>query len=167
MDPNDKDNKNNRDDNYLGKLFESVLGGAMKASIVQEARENDKRIENAVVYKITQGYTVVPQQNISIMNILDSQDEMAKEMEKKQEYQRRITAMFKEFKQAIKNKSMTLEEIEAKVYSEHGVVKEEWNRDINPLDDGEFQFKVMSEDEYKTMRESYDGYEEKSEKTTK
>jgi hypothetical protein len=156
MNPQDEERSNN----YLGNLFGSLLGGS-GMYVSQEALKNDRRIENAVVYKLTKGHTEVPKSEAidSMINGTASMDQMEEAMQAKAEFQTDLKKMFKEFKDAIRRKSITLEELEYKIYSEYGVVNEEWRQKANPLDDGEFRFKEMSEEEYDMMRESYDGEE--------
>lgn len=154
---------NENENNYLNRIFDGLLGGAGN-SIVEEALKNDKRLENVIVYKLTEGYTKLPKQAKMDKMLGDNADmgQLQEIIEAKMRYQDRITDMFKEFKEAIKRKSVTLEELEEKIYSEYGVVNPDWYDRANPLEAEGFHFKEMSEEDYKIMRESYHG-EEKTE----
>lgn len=139
------------------KRFLDSLGNLDGASISQEATQNDKRIENAVVYKITKGQTEIPQQ-ASLDRLIGHNadpEQLQDIIEVKLKFQNEINVLFKEFKSAIMRGSMTLEELEEKIYSEYGVVDAEWYDRVHPLEAEGFVFKEMTEAEYKLMRESY------------
>jgi len=145
-----------------GRMTDKLFG-KKKRSASEEALINDRRIENAVLYVLTKGYTQMMDTGITAMLNAQADPEKAQEaMKKKNDYNDSITEMFKDFKNMIRVGEITLEELEEKVYADYGVVSEQFRRQANPL---EFdpEVKYMSDEDYKLMRESYDG-EEKTEK---
>lgn len=159
---NDRQDRQDRQDGQDGNFLNNIFGSMVRdASISLEAAQNDKRIENAVVYKLTKGYTHTPKQ-ASLDNFLGENvniDQLQDIMGAKLKFQEEVAVMFKEFKSAILRKSITLDELEHKVYSEYGVVNPEWYDKAHPLEADGFVFEEMSEEDYKIMRESYDGEE--------
>jgi hypothetical protein len=152
----------NKDNSFLNSLLSGIP--EQELSVSEQAMKNDKRIENAVVYKLTKGQTEIPTQ-ASMEKLMGaeagqvnqvSQEQLMDIMNVKLKFQDEITAMFKEFKSAIRRKSLTIEELEERVYSEHGVVDADWYDRSNPLlaEEG-FKFEAMSEEDYKLMRDSY------------
>lgn len=143
------------------------LFGKKEMSAEAEALANDKRIENAVMYMLTEGYTITIDTGISaLLNGQVGDPEAQREaIKKRTAYNDDITRLFKQFKNMIKTGEMTLEELENKIYAEFGVVSEQFRKQANPLEfDPEVKF--MSEKDYELMRESYGGFdgEENTEK---
>lgn len=152
-----------RDD---GGLF-GGLYGKKERSPSEEALINDKRIENAVMYVLTEGYTQMMDTGITAMLNAQADPEKAQEaMKKKNDWSEEITQMFGDFKNMIRLGEITVDELENKVYADYGVVSDKVRRIGNPL---EFdpEVKYMSEKDYVLMRESYGGHDGKEETTEK
>jgi len=132
---------------FLGSLFGGLMGGSK--NIVNEAMENDKRIENAAMYKMSAGYTKMPKIDSSVLDPHCNPEVMKKAMQQRVDFQKELRVLFRDFKSAIKRKSYTIDELEQMIYSEYGSVKE-----TEPIENlGKLSF--MSEADYKIMRESY------------
>jgi len=138
---------NDNFNNAFNKLINSI-NGQSSFSIQNEAQQNDYRLENVVMYKLTKGFTDVIK--ISPVIATDDVDEYKKILLTKEEFCKKFEDMFREFKLAIKRKSITLEELELKVFSEYGLVSETYLKMANPIKDDVIEF--MSEEKYIKMR---------------
>lgn len=123
-------------------------------SCYEEAIANDRRLEDMIVYKLTAGTTELPmtdmmahkfnemKQNLKGNQPSDENDRMQKFNEmlsQKLKFQVELSKLFKEFKNGIKRGEYTLQELEDKIYSEHGIISEDNMGRVNPLKDEEWQ----------------------------
>jgi len=146
---------------YRDLLNEFGLGEGKNVSSAEEAKANDRRIENALLYLMTEGYTkmaptVNPSMLVNIQSNPEDIDRYSNVLKKKEDFQKEFNMRFSELKHRIDIKELTIEEFEDKVYSDYGIVSEYVRKRGNPL---EFEDPVvfMSDEEYKEMRKSYDG----------
>ncbi len=140
-------NENDKNNIFYDNLLKAFTD---KLSVQAEVQQNDRRLENIVMYKLTEGFTNVTETNPTI--ITDDIDRYREVLEIKEEFKKNFEKMFKEFKLAIKRKSITLEELELKVFSEYGLVSEDHLKMANPIKDDIVEF--MSEENYINMRKS-------------
>lgn len=155
--------KNDGLNSEYGKLADKLFGKkkpSSKLTVAEEAVANDRRIENAVMYMLTEGYTITLDTGASTLLTGQGGDpEVAREaLQKRSDYNEEITRLFKQFKNIIRMGDMTIEELESKIFTEFGVVSEQFRRQANPLEFDD-EIKYMSEEEYQLMRESYNGEE--------
>lgn len=146
--------------NGLNNLFSGLLGNGGASN---EARQNDKRIEDVCMYEMTEGYTKLGDtrlQNTSPAPDQYDEEKIHKLIQTQEKFRHELGKLFKQYKRAIQRKSMTIDELEAMVYSKYGVVSKDTDYIANPLfhEDGIISLdsiSVMSEGDYKKMRESF------------
>jgi len=170
-DHNNPDNLNNPLDSIFGSIFPNLKNSKQPLSPSQIALKNDRRLEDIIMYKMTEGFTKVvsmPSGGLSNPNSLNglnghedmdnmddesiniNQQEIFKLLNARQKFNNKLVSMFKEFKGLIKRGTFTLDQLEDKIYAEYGIVTEEQKIKANPLINEYFY--EIDEEEYERLK---------------
>lgn len=121
----------------------------MNDDIFNRVADNDKRLENVTMYKLTEGYSK-QQPSTSLDALLkhggsvELTAEIQKELAIKKEFQDNYRRVFGYFKRLVLNKEITLEELEDRIFAKYGAVTDDQRDSLNPF--AYMHFTVMTEE---------------------